>query len=144
LIKHDRARRLEKRVNKNVPDLIKEAEISESDDLTEVIRCPACRNRMDKTLIEELEFHVDSCDNCDMAWFDGGELAQLQLAFENKPQTVELNRMRKRLKEMTDEERAEYEERIANLRDLGSPMEQAIAGATAELAIFYWWRLGRR
>jgi len=41
---------------------------------------------------------------------------------------------------MTDEERSEYEKRIARLRDLGTPMEQAVRGAVFELAdLHYWW-----
>lgn len=140
LLDRKRADRIEKRVNKDVELLAKEAEGIKENDTVGQIRCPACRDRMKKVLVEDLGFHVDECNNCERAWFDRGELACLQLAFENKPKTVELNQMRERIKNMTAEERAEYENRIANLKDLGTPMEQAILGATAELAIRYWWR----
>jgi len=144
-----RAEKIQKRVDKNVAQLVKEAESSKTEDTVEKIRCPACRNRMDKELVKDFDFHVDECGNCDKVWFDGGELAQLQLAqlqlaFESKPQREEVNRMRERIKNMTDEERAEYEDRIANLKDLGTPMEQAVQGATAELAFRFWWYGGRR
>ena len=139
LLDRDRATKLEKRVNKEVEQLTREIETTAATDVLEKIRCPACRNRMKKVRVEELDFHVDECSNCDKAWFDGGELARLQLAFEKTPQTEELNKMRERLKGMSDEERAEYEKRIANLKDLGSPMEQAMMGATKELAFRYWW-----
>ena len=86
------------------------------------------------------DFFVDDCPQCEMSWFDGGELAALQLLFEIKPQTVELNAMRDRLKNMTEDERKEYEANIAKLQDLGSPMGQAIRGASFELAIKYWRR----
>jgi len=140
LLDSDRAEKIQKRVNKDVERLVKESELSDAKDTPDKIRCPACRDRMDKNLIEDLDFHVDECGNCDKVWFDGGELAQLQLAFENKPQREEVNRMRERIQNMTDEERAEYEARIANLKDLGTPIEQAVLGATGELAYRYWWR----
>ena len=62
------------------------------------------------------------------------------MAFEARAQTSELNGFRDRLENMTDEERSEYEQRIARLRDLGTPMEQAVRGAVFELAYrYYWW-----
>ena len=143
LLNRDRADKIEKRVNKDTESLAKEAEASDLNDTVEQIPCPACRNRMKKVLVKDLGFHVDECNNCDQAWFDGGELARLQLAFENDPQRAEVNQMRERIKNMTPEERAEYENRIANLKDLGTPMEQAMAGATAELAFRFWWHRNR-
>jgi len=140
LLDRKRAEIIKKRVNKDVDQLTEESEQALSEDTVEKVRCPACRNRMDKKLIEELDFHVDECRNCHKAWFDGGELARLQLAFENRPQTEELNRMRQRIANMTAKERSDYEERIANLKDLGMPIEQVMFGATAEIASMYWWR----
>ncbi len=139
LLCRNRATKIERRVNKDIQQLVEETETVASSDTLEKVRCPACRNRMDKSLIEKIGIHIDECRNCDNAWFDGGELALLQLAYENRDQTVELNQMRDRLKNMSAAERAEYEERIANLVDLGSPMEQAIRGATLELSERYWW-----
>jgi hypothetical protein len=53
-----------------------------------------------------------------------------------------VNAFRERLKNMTPEERAEYEKRISELRDIGTPMEQALSEASGEL----WFRfiLGNR
>lgn len=134
-----RASLIERRVNKNQESLESELQgVSEADTATE-IRCPDCRDKMEKVLVEELGFYVDECDQCGMAWFDSGELARLQLAFETKPQTIELNEMRERLKNMSEEERKEYEKRISELPDLGSPMEQAICEATFELAVRFYW-----
>lgn len=142
LVDQKRAARLEKRVNKDVEELNKESESSAVVDTLDEVRCPACRNQMDKVLMEDFEFHVDECDNCDKTWFDGGELARLQLAFENREQTVELNRMRERLRNMTGEERAQYEERIANLPDRGTPIEEVAMESTSHLALFCWFRHG--
>jgi hypothetical protein len=44
-----------------------------------------------------------------------------------------MNAFRERLKNMTPEERAEYGKRISEMRDLGSPMEQAFNEASSDL-----------
>ncbi len=139
LLSRGRASKIERRINKDISQLVKETESAEKSDSLDNIRCPACRNRMNKSLLKKLDFHIDECRNCDHVWFDGGELARLQLAFESKQQTIELNQMRERLQSMTDAERAEYEDRISQLVDLGTPFEQAFRGATIELSEYYWW-----
>lgn len=139
LLPKRRASLIQRRVYKDSASLASELQdIAEIDSAME-IRCPDCRDKMKNVLVEELSFCVDECDQCGMAWFDGGELAQLQLAFETKPQTRELNEMRDRLKNMSEKERNEYDKRIADLPDLGSPMEQAIRESTIELAARYYW-----
>lgn len=130
LLKSSRANKIERRVNKDVDELEKEIRRFDNEDTIREVRCPACRDKMDKLFVKKLEFYVDNCGQCGMSWFDGGELASLQLAYENKPQAKELARMRNRLKNMTDEERLEYETDLQNLRDLGSSMGQAARGAT--------------
>jgi len=141
LLATSRAEKIKRRVNKDVEQLMKEVTTVEANDGLEEIRCPACRDKMDKQLVKKLGIHVDDCNQCGMTWFDPGELAEVQLAFEARAQTSELNGFRDRLVEnMTDEERSEYEQRIARLRDLGTPMEQAVRGAVFELAdLHYWW-----
>ena len=47
-----------------------------------------------------------------------------------------MNAFRERLKNMTPEERAEYEKRISELKDLGGPLQQAFSEAGREL----WFR----
>lgn len=143
LLASTRAEKIKRRVNKDVKELMKEVMAVEPKDGLEEIRCPACRDKMDKRLVKKLGIHVDDCDQCGMAWFDPGELAEVQLAFEARSQTAELNEFRDRLENMTDEERAEYEQRIAMLRDLGTPMEQAVRGAVFELAYKYYWYSSR-
>ena len=140
LLATSRAEKIKRRVNKDVEQLMKEVTTIEPNDGMEEIRCPACRDKMDKQLVKHLGIHVDDCNQCGMTWFDPGELAEVQLAFEARAQTSELNGFRDRLENMTDEERSEYEQRIARLRDLVTPMEQAVRGAVFELAYrYYWW-----
>ena len=134
LLPKRRAESIQRKIDKDTKRLVAEIVAARHSDLTSDIRCPQCRNKMTKISVQELGFSVDECDNCGMAWFDAGELAQLQLAFESRPQTAELNAMRERLENMTDRERAEYERRIAELPDLGSPMLQAMTAAAFEIS----------
>ncbi|MFK7770280.1 MAG: zf-TFIIB domain-containing protein [Mariniblastus sp.] len=139
LVEHRRVGKIEKRINKDIAELKDEILDSEGSDLVEKIRCPRCRNRMKKQVIKKLGFHLDECSNCDSVWFDGGELAKLQLAFEGKSQTQEINKMRERLENLTEAQKKVYEDRIANLDDKGSQMSQVVTGATAELAFQFYW-----
>lgn len=138
LVEHRRVARIEKRIDKDLDQLKDEVIDSDGIDLGEKIRCPRCRDRMRKQANRKLGFQTDECGNCDFVWFDGGELAMLQIGFEANPQTQEVNKMRNRLESMTTAQRREYDERIANLVDKGSPMEQAVRGATFELTYRFY------
>lgn len=140
LLKTSRATKIERRIDKNHDALHEEIAKSTQDDSIAKMRCPSCRDIMQKRSIRRLDFLVDDCESCGMSWFDGGELAAIQLNFEQKAQTVELNAMRDRLRSMTDSERAEYEQNLANLKDLGSSFSQACRGATIELLSRRHWR----
>ncbi|HLA84561.1 MAG TPA: zf-TFIIB domain-containing protein, partial [Thermoguttaceae bacterium] len=61
--------------------------------------------------------HVDTCDECRFVWLDGGELGRLQLSHEMTEKGQEARRFRKRLATMSAEERAQFEENLANLPD---------------------------
>ena len=139
LLATSRAEKIKRRVNKDIDQLEKELESVSNKDGLEEIRCPACRDKMDKRLVKKLGIHVDDCNQCGMTWFDSGELAALQLAFEERPQTAELNKFRHRLENMNDEERTEYEASIARLTDLGTPLDQAVRGAVFEMSLRYYW-----
>lgn len=91
-----------------------------------------------KSPAEDFGLMLDECPSCEFTWFDPRELALLQLAFEATPQRMELNAMRNRLKNMTPEERSEYELRLSKLRERGSPMQQALSEAASDL-LFYWF-----
>jgi Zn-finger nucleic acid-binding protein len=139
LVDQRRAKKIEKRINKDLGDLKNEIQLATDNDLMDAIRCPRCKARMKKLLPKDLGFHIDECKNCDFTWFDGGELAKVQLAFEAKAQTQELNQMRNRLESMTPAERQSHKERIDGLIDLGTPFEQAAIEATFELSWQYYW-----
>ncbi len=142
LVATSRAAKIERRINKDLQQLAREHAANKTDDTRVAIRCPNCRSKMEKRAVEELSLQIDDCRNCGRSWFDGGELAALQLLFEQDPQTQELNQMRARLEAMSPAEREEYESRISKLRDDGSSFSQAVRGATFELSMrYYWWTL---
>ena len=42
-----------------------------------------CRRRMEKLKTRwTIGFSLDECDSCNLLWFDGGELALMQLQYE--------------------------------------------------------------
>lgn len=92
-------------------------------DNTKQLRCPRCRRPMNKEHLPKHEFHLDHCGECDLVWFDGGELALVQLVFENSPQGREAVELRQRLGEMTAERRAEFEKNLAALPKPKSVLE---------------------
>lgn len=93
------------------PDiLLEEAKAQLLADTRKTIRCPACRDLMRKQSIPgAAQFKLDVCSRCELIWFDGGELALFQLAWEASPQGQESARMQERHRNMSDEERAELE-----------------------------------
>ncbi len=86
-------------------------------DTQKSIHCPGCLSRMAK-LKESLasqRYWLDKCSKCDWIWFDAGELAKLQLQYESSEQALELFRFQDRMENMTEEEKKDYEARIAAL-----------------------------
>lgn len=145
LVENHRVKTIERKRDKDIAALAGEIGASDGADTIHKIRCPRCRNRMDKKLVKaSRKFSVDECRNCDYVWLDGGELAAIQVAFSAREQTVEINRMRKRLASMTEAQRNEYETRIANLIERGTEMELMNAVAEEMVCQYYLgcFRLG--
>ena len=71
--------------------------------------------RRQRKVVGPQHYYIDDCSKCGQLWFDAGELAKLQLQYESSEQGLEMFRFRERLANMTEQERAELEARIANL-----------------------------
>ncbi len=139
LVEQFRMNKIQRRINKDLLGLVHEIVAVDSRDAGQDLRCPRCRNRMDKKLLRGgLSFHVDECRNCKFVWLDGGELAEIQLDYENNAQTSELNRMRERIATMTRQEREEYEARIASLKS-GDTIRTSMGEITRELTLIYYF-----
>jgi len=125
--------------SKEAGELMKEAAAEAQEDTESKVRCPRCRVAMDKKLLKEpASFHIDSCKSCEVVWFDGGELARLQLAYEISAKGQEAAEFQRRHQEMTPEERAEFEENLANLPDPETPLSPGALGKT----VGKLWRTG--
>jgi len=108
---------------KSVEELKQETLAESRADTEQRVRCPRCRVYMKKEFLKDpASFHIDTCASCELIWFDGGELARLQLAHEITPQAREAAEFQRRLREMSPEQRAQFEENLANLPEPESPL----------------------
>ncbi|HJN09164.1 MAG TPA: zf-TFIIB domain-containing protein [Pirellulaceae bacterium] len=131
--------------------LQEEAAAEQRPDNKEQIRCPRCRvPRMRKERIQisdEGEFHLDTCQECDHVWFDGGELARWQIDHEQGAQGREEEQMRRRSQMRTPEQKAAAAQRIAQLPHSPNFLEGAprdlffwiVCGAMAIVSVVLWW-----
>lgn len=119
LAEERRVRQIRVSHERSTAALEQEAEREDSPDSENLLHCPKCRAcRMVKEEIEverrdNASFAIDICHDCDVVWFDGGELARLQLDFEQSAQAVEAWRLRKLSEQRTPQEEKELAERIA-------------------------------
>jgi Zn-finger nucleic acid-binding protein len=121
-------------------ELQSEVEIgSSTEDTREKVRCPRCRGEggspaMDKMESRKLEstaelFLIDVCKSCRLAWFNGGELARLQLAYESTPKAIAELQMQLQAESRTEEEEEELREDLAQLPGVSStPIGDFIVG----------------
>lgn len=117
------------------PEMLEQAAANEHVDSDERIRCPRCRmNRMRKQRVrfgDDGEFQLDVCEDCEQVWFDGGELARYQMSYESSPQAQEAERMERRQRSRTPEQRAEVDERMKGLQRADSFLVQGFEEATS-------------
>jgi len=100
----------------SVSQLQDEALAEKRDDTNDPLKCPRCRGAMRKEFIEEpASFFIDTCRACELVWFDGGELARLQLSYEISPKGREAAEYQRRMREMTVEQREQFERNLALL-----------------------------
>ncbi len=80
------------------------------------LQCPRCGRPMDKDHWPRVKtFQIDKCRECELVWFDTGELARLQLEYEATPIAQEAARFQDRHRRMTPEEQQQFEENLARL-----------------------------
>ena len=96
--------------------LAKESATQGADDTLQQVRCPRCKvQRMSKQKVymdDGSHFFLDVCDECHSVWFDGGELAKLQLDYEASAQALEAFAFEQRARERTPEEEKAFEEQV--------------------------------
>jgi Zn-finger nucleic acid-binding protein len=117
--------------------LRQEALLEAAPDSADVLRCPRCRRQMAKEFLRGTDsFHIDKCRECQLIWFDGGELAKWQLAYEATDQGQEAATLRKRHEQMDPAAKREFEENLARLPESESPLEAAVGEA-------FWQSFGK-
>jgi len=107
-----------------------EAHTEQASDTHERLRCPSClvevMNKERVRVTADDSFHLDVCRKCDRVWLDGGELARLQIKFEQSAKAVEAFAHQEKLQNLSGGEQTELEERIGKLRD-----SESVVGASA-------------
>jgi Zn-finger nucleic acid-binding protein len=116
LLKFNRLKAIETRRQHSEEELLEQVS-TEGEDTLSKINCPECFRTMDKRKkkVGPWEFAVDRCQKCRYVWLDAGELAKMQIIFEFSDQGEEAERFKQRLTNMSPEDKAALDERIANL-----------------------------
>lgn len=121
---------------KTLAELETEARENFAGDTPQDIRCPRCHVTMLKRplSIPGFDLHLDVCLDCSLAWFDGGELALAQLAYQGTPKFRETREMKRRAEalEADPERQAAYEEAVEQLPVKKSPFDEAFRESVLE------------
>ncbi|MEM7456998.1 MAG: zf-TFIIB domain-containing protein [Planctomycetota bacterium] len=118
LVRNKRIPAIKRKQERSDKQLIEEVNANGDGDAKKKLICPGCLRQMScrKTSFGPLSFNIEVCDKCDHTWFDAGELARLQLFYQASDQGIELAQFRQRLEQMPDEERDEFEQRVAKMK----------------------------
>jgi Zn-finger nucleic acid-binding protein len=83
------------------------------------IRCPKCRGRMmskERVPVKtDSDFFLDVCRECNVVWFDGGELARLQIQYESSMKALEAYSFQQKARHRTEEDEEEFQQNLAAL-----------------------------
>lgn len=89
------------------------------------------------------KFYLDKCRECQFVWFDAGELAKIQIAYEATARSQEATLLQERHRQMDPAAKEQFEENLANLPESKSTIEMALGEALLE-ALLSWPRVLRR
>ncbi len=135
--------KLIKSTREQTPEALRsEADREKAPDTQEQITCPHCRvESMKKERIRITAadfFFLDVCPKCDRVWLDGGELARLQIKYEESAQAVEEFARQRRLESLSEEQQTEFQQRVDKLRAAETSFGAVIAdlGALTGALVF--------
>ncbi len=77
-------------------------------------------------------FHIDKCRDCRFIWLDAGELARIQLQHESTPRAQEAARFQNRHRQMTPEEKRQFEHNLARLPEGDATLASAFGEGLME------------
>jgi Zn-finger nucleic acid-binding protein len=116
LLAAQRADAIKRKREKDVEELKDEVLEAALPDSHDPVRCPRCHGKMDKQWIRDpASFLLDKCEACDLWWFDAGEIARYQLAYQISAQGREAAEMQERFADMSDERKEELARNIQRL-----------------------------
>ena len=123
LIRVTRLKRIRARGLRSPEQLMEDWREHAEIDVTPEVRCPRCRNMMDRRGIEGGNgIPQDSCKKCELMWCDPGELEIHLLAWSNSAKGKEAIQFKKIHESMSGHEKEVLENRIKSLC-LGHPSE---------------------
>ena len=119
LVPRQRMKNIQTRRTKDNQDLVKEY-VEAAEDTLANIDCPECYRTMwkHKRKLGSQYFYMDTCKKCDVFWLDKGEIAKVQIAYQQSVSGMEANQFQERWRNLSDESRAEINQRIS---ELGQP-----------------------
>jgi Zn-finger nucleic acid-binding protein len=92
--------------------------------------CPKCFATMGKERLRKpVPILLDRCKRCDLLWFDGGELALFQMAYEAGQKGRTGATFRRRLETMSPERRRQFEENLRRLPSASYDFSGAVGSA---------------
>ena len=110
------------RRSRPMQSLMEEVSAASGADSLDKLRCPGCGRQMAKhKLPPPADFYYDECGTCETMWYDGGELARLQLSYQISEQGKQSAELQRRMREMSQERRAELDANLASLPNLPIP-----------------------
>jgi Zn-finger nucleic acid-binding protein len=139
LVAYHRLELIERRRDRTVEQLKQEVETYFKEDSHERLRCPRCRSSMTKGLERGRLFSIDWCQGCSLVWLDGGELAMLQLRYQDSDKGKEEAELQRRLAAMTDEQKAEFEANLAKMRSGFITPEELLLSMFDSGSFKPWW-----
>ena len=138
LVQTNRVANIKRRREKSDAELAEETQVAGADSKNQ-LACPRCRRSMTKETAQgENVFQIDKCQTCDVVWFDPGELARLQQNYQATPRAAEALRFQQRHQNMTAEEKAEFEEDLADLPPGDASLLSAFGHGLAESWNRFW------
>ena len=132
LMQKGRVRAIKSSRDQSTEALEQEIAQEQSPDSLESLRCPKClarKMRKERVRIKSdggESFSIDTCGHCKVAWFDGGELARMQLDYETCDEALDEVDFRERAASRTAEEKEAFEQQLDALPQRRSFFDRAI------------------
>ena len=133
LIRTHHVSSIKQRREKSADDLGAEAADAVEQKIATGVACPRCRRQMTtEPAPGAIEFHLDECRACDAVWFDGGELAHIQMHYEDSAGGKDAAELRARFHNMPQERREEFEKNLAELPEGDASLASAFGEGLME------------